>query len=87
MNENKKAEDYLASALHPLSCRANGFVLSGGVTDHSMCDCGLLAARRLVGRMYLLPTPEESKAMLNAGAYSKASESGWKKLRALRDGL
>jgi hypothetical protein len=33
-----RANRYLASALHPLTCKANGFVVSGGVTDGTMCD-------------------------------------------------
>jgi hypothetical protein len=46
-----RAQRYLASALHPLSCKANGFVLSGGVTDGAMCDCGLTAARMIIGEL------------------------------------
>lgn len=49
------AARYLANAFHPLQCRANRYVVSGGLTDSSLCDCGLTAARSLLGVRASLP--------------------------------
>lgn len=52
------AKRYLAQAMHPLQCRANRYVMTGGLTDGSVCDCGLSAARWLIGTLDPTSTPD-----------------------------
>lgn len=60
------ASRYLAQAMHPPQCRANRGGMTGGLTDGSACDCGLSAARWLIGTMDLSSPAEPPVAGLDA---------------------